>query len=84
MKLVEELSEVAEVMNKRAERKASDAEDLNDQLAGELADMIHYIAAVAALNGIDLGETILSKDRKAAVKYHHDTKLETFIRKRNA
>lgn len=84
MKLVEELGEVAEVLNKRAGRKASDAEDLNAQLANELADMIHYIAAIAALNGIDLGESILSKDKKAAIKYHHDTNLEAFIRERNA
>ncbi len=79
MKLVEEIGEVAEVLNKRAGRKASDEDDLQEQLAIELADMIHYIVAIAAINKIDLPRTIIEKDRKAAVKYHHRTNLETFI-----
>ena len=37
MKLVEEIGEVAEVLNKRAGRKASCDEDLQEQLAVELA-----------------------------------------------
>ena len=40
MKLVEEVGEVAEVLNKRDGRKASGDEDLKDQLANELADEI--------------------------------------------
>ena len=79
MKLVEELGEVAEVLNKRAGRKASDETDLQEQLGTELADMIHYTVAIAAINGIDLTATILEKDRKASVKYHHRTDLETFL-----
>ena len=39
MKLVEEIGEVAEVLNKRAGRKASDENDLQEQLGIELADM---------------------------------------------
>ena len=42
MKLVEEVGEVAEVLNKRGGRKASDSEDLKSQLANELVDVIHY------------------------------------------
>ena len=42
MKLVEEVGEVAEVLNKRDGRKASDSEDLKSQLANELVDVIHY------------------------------------------
>ena len=41
MKLVEEIGEVAEVLNKRAGRKASDENDLQEQLGIELADMLH-------------------------------------------
>lgn len=82
MKLVEEIGEVAEVLNKRAGRKASQEEDLQDQLGVELADMIHYIVAIAALNDIDLTETILRKDKAAAVKYHHTMDLETFLNNR--
>ena len=62
MKLVEEIGEVAEVLNKKAGRKATDEIDLQEQLGIELADMIHYIVAIAALNGIDLNTTILEKD----------------------
>lgn len=80
MKLVEEMGEVAEVLNKRAGRKASDDSDLQEQLGTELADMLHYIVAIAAINRIDLSRIILEKDKKASVKYHHNTDLETFLR----
>ena len=80
MKLVEEMGEVAEILNKRAGRKASGEDDLQRQLANELADVIHYTVAIAAINGIDLTGTILSKDKTASVKYHHDMNLETFLR----
>lgn len=79
MKLVEEMGEVAEVLNKKAGRKASDGEDLTEQLGIELADMIHYILAIAALNNIDMERIILEKDRKASVKYNHDINLEQFL-----
>ncbi len=79
MKLVEEIGEVAEVLNKRAGRKSSDEADLEEQLGIELADMIHYIVAIAALNNIDLSRVIIEKDRKASVKYNHTVNLETFL-----
>ena len=79
MKLVEEVGEVAEVLNKRAGRKASDTADLTDELSVELADVIHYAVAIAAINGIDLADSIIRKDRSASVKYNHKTNLETFI-----
>lgn len=81
MKLVEEIGEVAEVLNKRAGRKASADEDLQEQLGTELADMIHYIVAIAAINHIDLTRIIIEKDRAASIKYHHRTNLETFLNK---
>ena len=83
MKLVEEIGEVAEVLNKRAGRKATEGEDLQDQLAVELADMIHYIVAIAALNHINLAETILRKDKTASVKYNHKIDLEGFLKSRS-
>jgi len=79
MKLVEEIGEVAEVLNKRAGRKATNETDLQEQLGTELADMIHYIVAIAALNDIDLSRIILEKDKKAAVKYNHTMNLEQFL-----
>ena len=41
--------------------------------------MIHYIVAIAAINNIDLNDTILRKDKAASVKYHHEINLETFL-----
>ena len=82
MKLAEEMGEVAEVLNKKAGRKANDEADLMEHLGVELADMIHYIVAIAALNDIDLERIILEKDKKASVKYHHDINLEQFLQSR--
>ena len=82
MKLVEEMGEVAEALNKKAGRKANDEEDIVEQLGIELADMIHYILAIAALNDIDMERIILEKDKKSSVKYHHDINLEQFLQNR--
>lgn len=79
MKLVEELGEVAEVLNKRAGRKSSDERDLQEELGTELSDMLHYIVAIASINEIDLNEIVIQKDRAASLKYHHETNLETFL-----
>ncbi len=79
MKLVEEIGEVAEVLNKKAGRKSSTNEDLQTQLGNELADVIHYAVAIAALNGIDLNDTIIGKDKLASVKYNRKTNLEQFV-----
>ena len=82
MKLVEEVGEVAEVLNKRDGRKASDSEDLKSQLANELADVIHYAFAIASLNQINLNDVILEKDKIASIKYHHERNLEQFMEAR--
>ena len=82
MKLVEEIGEVAEVLNKKAGRKSNDEENINQQLGIELADMLHYIVAIAALNDLDLEKIILEKDKKASVKYNHDINLEQFLQNR--
>lgn len=85
MKLVEEIGEVAEVLNEKAGRKSSGNEDLQVQLGNELADVIHYAIAIAALNGLDMSEIIIQKDKIASAKYYHRTNLEQFIlNKRNA
>lgn len=84
MKLVEEIGEVAEVLNKRAGRKASDEGDLQEELGTELADMLHYIVAIAAINKIDLTDIVLRKDRAASVKYHHKINLETYLLNRQS
>lgn len=81
MKLVEEMGEVAEVINKKTGRKADCGTDLDAELAKELCDVIHYAVAIAAVNGLDLNKTIIEKDRAAAIKYNHKINLEDFISK---
>ena len=41
--------------------------------------MIHYAVAIAALNGIDMNEVMIEKDKAASVKYKHRMNLEQFI-----
>ena len=79
MKLVEEMGEAAEIINKKTGRKADDGSDLNSELGKELCDIIHYAVAIAAVNGLDLNEIIIEKDRAAAIKYNHKINLEDFI-----
>ncbi len=79
MKLVEEMGEVAEVLNKKTGRKADNGIDLQAELGKELCDVIHYAVAIAAVNGLDLNEIIIEKDRAAAIKYNHKINLENFI-----
>ena len=84
LKLVEELGEVAEVINMRAGSKQATESDLTRELGVELADMLHYVVAIAAINGIDLSSVILEKDERASVKYHHAVNLKTFISEQKA
>ena len=84
MKLVEEIGEVAEILNKIAGRKKADSNDLKEQLGIELADVIHYIVAIAAVNDLDINEIILDKDKKASLKYNRDTNMEQFILEKRA
>ena len=81
LKLVEEIGDVAEVINMRAGNKKATDVDLTRELGIELADMIHYIVAIAAINDIDLNSIILEKDRVASVKYNHKINLEDFIKR---
>ena len=76
MKLVEEIGEVAEVLNQLEGRKANEG---NTSLENELADVIHYAVAIASVNDIDLTEAIINKDKQAARKYHQSPDLEGFL-----
>ena len=80
IKLVEEVGEVAEVLNGCSGRKEG-VQDSNEELAKELADIIHYTVAIAAINDIDLTKTIFEKDKKASIKYQHKQDLESFLDK---
>ena len=82
MKLVEEVGEVAEVLNKRDGRKSYADEDLKSELANELVDVIHYAFAIASLNQINLNDVILEKHKNASLKYHHERNLEQFMSER--
>ena len=78
MKFVEEVGEVDEVLNGRSGRKEG-VQDSNEELAKELADIIHYTVAIAAINEIDLTKTIFEKDKEAAIEYQHERDLEGFL-----
>lgn len=80
MKLVEEVGETAEILNIRAGRKAGEG-DTTNELASELADIIHYVVAIAAINDIDLPKAVIEKDKKAAEKYHRTTSLEAYMKR---
>ena len=81
IKLVEEIGEVAEQISIRDGRKDGNTEEVQAELATELADVIHYTIAIAAVNGIDLEKVILEKDLSAAIKYNHTTNLVEFLQK---
>lgn len=82
IKLVEEMGEVAEVLNQLSNRKSnSKIGDLQTELAFELVDVIHYVFAIAGINDIDLNKAIIDKDKKASIKYNHTPNLEEFILK---
>ena len=52
----------------------------NEELAKELADVIHHTVAIAAINHIDLTKTIFEKDKTAAIKQQHERDLEDFLK----
>ncbi len=79
MKLVEEIGELAEVLNKMYGRKLIGEDNVRTQLGNELADVIHYTMAIAALNGLAMSDIIISKDKEASIKYGHKINLEQFI-----
>ena len=68
----------------RTRRKAMDLDNLEEELGKELADLVHYAFAIAAINNLDLNEIILSKDKKASIKYNRDTNLEDFVLEKRA
>ena len=49
IKLVEEIGEVAEQISIRDGRKEGDTEEVHAELGKELADVIHYTIAIAAV-----------------------------------
>ena len=83
MKLVEEVGEVAEVLNQRSGRKSQDKDDLDKELVTEIADIIHYVVALAAINHLDLTKTILEKDKAASIKYGRTMNLTEFIQQKH-
>ncbi|XXM70779.1 MazG nucleotide pyrophosphohydrolase domain-containing protein [Lysinibacillus sphaericus] len=80
MKLVEEIGEVAEVLNQLEGRKANTG---NTSLEKELVDVIHYAVAIASVNDIDLTNAIMDKDRLAAIKYNQSPNLEEYVIEQN-
>ncbi len=80
MKLVEEVGEVAQVLNIKEGRKQADI-NIDEALTQELADIIHYAFAIASINNIDLESVILEKDKSASLKYGRTENLINYIQK---
>ncbi|RDI38012.1 MazG nucleotide pyrophosphohydrolase domain-containing protein [Falsibacillus pallidus] len=78
MKLVEEVGEVAEVLNQMDGRKSDSG---SSSLEKELADVIHYTVAIASINNIDSSKVIVEKDKIAAIKYKQSPNLVEFLKK---
>ncbi|MGD6831266.1 hypothetical protein ACQCT5_03845 [Sutcliffiella halmapala] len=78
MQLVEEIGEVAEVLNQLEGQKA-DSWD-NNALEKDLVDVIHYAVAIASINNIDLTKANIKKDQQAAIKYNQSPNLEEYIK----
>ena len=76
MKLVEEVGEVAEVLNQLDGRNKYSGET---SLEIELVDVIHYAVAIASIHHIDLTEAIINKDKQAAMKYNQSPNLEEYL-----
>ncbi|WHT49811.1 MazG nucleotide pyrophosphohydrolase domain-containing protein [Sporosarcina thermotolerans] len=77
MKLVEEIGEVAEVLNQQEGRKSMSSDA---SLERELVDVIHYAVAIASINQIDLTKAIIEKDEQAAIKYNQSPNLKEFLK----
>lgn len=80
MKLIEEIGEVADVLNKLGGQKENTE---NTSLEKELVDVIHYAVAIASINHIDLTKAIINKDKQAAIKYNQTPNLEEFLAVQN-
>lgn len=76
MKLVEEVEEVAEAINKMDGRKVDDG---LSSLGDELVDILHYTLALATINDIDLERAILDKDKIASEKYQQSPNLSDYL-----
>ena len=79
IKLVEEMGEIAELLNIRAGRKQGKGQDTDQELVTELTDLIHYAVAIAAINGLGLSKAIIEKDVQPAIKYQHERNLADFL-----
>lgn len=81
IKLVEEIGEVAEILNIKRDNKLKQI-NITDELGKELADMIHYIIAIANVHDINLEQAIIEKDIVASIKYKHNSNLKTYMNKK--
>lgn len=76
MKLIEEIGELAEVINTRNGSKVPEGDESFEY---EIADVLHYLLAIASINGVSLDSVIVEKDKMAAIKYGHEINLEQFV-----
>lgn len=76
-KLVDGLGNLAEIISIRLGRRRGQTSDVD--LGDELAELIHYVVALAAVNQIDLEEILIAKDKEFSKKHNLDYNLSQFL-----
>lgn len=76
-KLVDGLGNLAEIISIRLGRKRGQTSDVD--LGDELAELIHYVVALAAVNQIDLEEILIAKDKEFSKKQNLNYNLSQFL-----
>jgi NTP pyrophosphatase (non-canonical NTP hydrolase) len=63
LKLIEEVGELAEMINDDQRWESSKAKDIKNTMEEELADVLFYVAALANVYGIDLEKSFTKKEK---------------------
>jgi NTP pyrophosphatase (non-canonical NTP hydrolase) len=63
LKLIEEVGELAEMINSDQRWESSKARDLKNTMEEELADVLYYVAALANVYEVDLEKSFTKKEK---------------------
>ena len=78
--LTEEVGEVARIISRKYGEQSFKDSDKNKDLAGELADVLWVLIALANQTGIDLNEALLKnidkKTKRDLQRHHNNPKLK--------
>ena len=63
LKLIEEVGELAEMINSDQRWETTKAKDIKHTMEEELADVLFYVAALANVYDIDLEQSLVKKEK---------------------